>query len=64
MPVHREVGVEDQQLVAGIQDAGDRQQECARGAGGDKDLAIVVVKLGVDGCLQPVRSSGIPCVTV
>ncbi len=50
--VHHEIGVEDDHLVAGVDDAAEGQEQGARGARGDQDLAVGVAELGVDGGLD------------
>ena len=50
--VHHEIGIEDDHLVTWVDDAAKRQQQPARRAGGDEDLAVAVAELGVDRGLE------------
>ena len=58
VPVHDEVGVEDDHLVAGVDHAAEGQQQRPRRAGGDEHLAVGVAELGVDGGLEPAAELG------
>src|SRR5205823_9376915 len=58
--VHDEVGVEDDDLVAGVDHAAEGQEQGAGGPRGDQDLAVGVAELGGDGLLELAPQLGDP----